>query len=411
MARKPNSEVKPSTARLCSIPREQLRVEDLSRQIKTEGEELPLRQLAADGWQLEPAGVGELMGKLGDRGVPLCEYAGVKPFYGVKTGCNDAFLIDTATRDRLIAADPTSSGIIRPYLRGQDIDRWATDWQGKWMIFTRRGIEIGEYPAIKDYLLGFRKRLEPKPPGWTGGRWVGRKSGNYAWYEIQDSIEYWREFEKPKIIYQEIQYHPSYAFDRSGLFGNNKTFFVAADDMYLLAVLNSPLMWWHNWRYLPHMKDEALSPAGFLIESLPIAAPTDALREMVEALSVQLVASQENQHEMQRVLLDWLRIEHDIEKPSRRLQAATRLDSDAFVAEVKRLRGRKNPLSAAGLKSLRDEHARTIVPAQRDAAEAAQLEQRLSDLVNEAYGLTPEEVALMWKTAPPRMPIAPPHRA
>lgn len=74
------------------------------------------------------------------------------------------------------------------------------------------------------------------------------------------------------------------------------------------------------------------------------------------------------------------------------------------MAEVWRIRGKKNPLSAAAHKSLRDEHARTIEPARTQAAEALQLERQLSDLVNEAYGLTPAEVALMWQTAPPRMP-------
>lgn len=44
--------------------------------------------------------------------------------------------------------------------------------------------------------------------------------------------------------------------------------------------------------------------------------------------------------------------------------------------------------------------------ARTQAAEALQLERQLSDLVNEAYGLTPEEVALLWETAPPRMPFA-----
>ncbi len=75
---------------------------------------------------------------------------------------------------------------------------------------------------------------------------------------------------------------------------------------------------------------------------------------------------------------------------------------------MKRVRGKKNPLSAAALKNLRDEHARTIEPARIQAAEAQRLERKLSDLVNEAYGLTPEEVALMWQTAPPRMPLAGP---
>jgi hypothetical protein len=107
-------------------------------------------------------------------------------------------------------------------------------------------------------------------------------------------------------------------------------------------------------------------------------------------------------------MLDWLRVEHEIEKPSLKLQSPVELDSDAFVAEVKRVRGKKKPLSAAGLKSLRDEYGRTVEPARALAAEAQGLERELSDLVNAAYGLTPDEVALMWATAPPRMPIGPP---
>jgi hypothetical protein len=67
-------------------------------------------------------------------------------------------------------------------------------------------------------------------------------------------------------------------------------------------------------------------------------------------------------------------------------------------------------MSAAALKDLRDEYARTIEPAKNLMAEALQLEYQLHDLVNEAYGLTPNEVKLMWDTAPPRMPIPrPPH--
>jgi hypothetical protein len=78
------------------------------------------------------------------------------------------------------------------------------------------------------------------------------------------------------------------------------------------------------------------------------------------------------------------------------------------VAEVKRIRGKKQPLSSAGLHALRDEYIRTIDPARALAAETLQLERTLSDLVNQAYALTPAEIDLMWETAPPRMPIPPP---
>ena len=65
-------------------------------------------------------------------------------------------------------------------------------------------------------------------------------------------------------------------------------------------------------------------------------------------------------------------------------------------------------MSAAALANLREEYARSIDPARALAAEALTLENEVSNLVNEAYGLTPEEVALMWETAPPRMPITAP---
>jgi hypothetical protein len=104
-------------------------------------------------------------------------------------------------------------------------------------------------------------------------------------------------------------------------------------------------------------------------------------------------------------LLDWLRVEYAIEKPSNKLLAATELDSDTWVGEVKRIRGKKQPLTAAGVHGLRDEYTRTIEPARALATETLALERILSDLVNQAYALTPAEIALVWQTAPPRMPI------
>jgi hypothetical protein len=114
-----------------------------------------------------------------------------------------------------------------------------------------------------------------------------------------------------------------------------------------------------------------------------------------------------HQQEPRRRLLDWLRVEYAIEKPSNKLLAATELDSDTWVGEVKRVRGKKLALTAAGVQGLREEYTRSIEPARALAAETLALERILSALVSQAYGLTPAEIALMWKTAPPRMPIPP----
>jgi len=121
-----------------------------------------------------------------------------------------------------------------------------------------------------------------------------------------------------------------------------------------------------------------------------------------------LVAVTSRQQQTQRTLLDWLRVEYGIARPSNKLLALTDLDSNTWVSEAKRIRGKKQPRTAAGLHALRDEYTRTIEAARALAPETLTLERTLSDLVNQAYGLTPAEIALMWQTAPPRMPIPPP---
>ena len=144
------------------------------------------------------------------------------------------------------------------------------------------------------------------------------------------------------------------------------------------------------------------------MEELPIADPTAEIRAPVEDAVRRLIAITDIQQQTRRTLFDWLRVEYSIERPTNKLQALTELDSDTLVSEVKKIRGKKHPLTAAGVKDLRAEHTRTIEPARALAAEALALERSLSDLVNQAYGLTPAEVDLMWQTAPPRMPIPPP---
>lgn len=411
VVRRPDGEAVPETTKVCAIPREQLRVDDLSVSIAREGVEIPRERLTRGAWSLESESVNRLLEKIRSRGVPLGEYAGVKPLMGIKTGFNEAFVIDERVKQAIVQNDPAAEPLIRPFLRGQDIRRWSPEWGGLWMIAIKSSGDhpwpwagAGDraedrfretYPGLHAHLKSFEDALRK------------RQDKGRFWWELR-ACAYWAEFDKPKLMYQEIQFHPWHAFDPSGSLGNNKTFFLASGDLYLLAVLNSPLMWWHNFRYLPHMKDEAVTPVAFLIEKLPVAKPSDEARSEIERAACRLIEITESQGSTIRDLLDWLKSEHTASEPSQKLQSALDLDSDSFVAEVRKLRGKKNPLSLAAHRSLKEEHTRTILPAQDLAREALTLERRISDLVNEAYGLTPEEIALMWRTAPPRMPTAGP---
>jgi hypothetical protein len=205
-------------------------------------------------------------------------------------------------------------------------------------------------------------------------------------------------------MYQDIAYQPCFTFDHGGLFSNNTVHFLPTLDLWLLAVLNAPVSWWFAWRGAQHGKDEALRLFRDFMVDFPIPRPTDAQREPAETYANRLIEITAEQHAGLGALLDWLRSQFALEKPSQKLQDVATLDADILTAEVQKARGKRNPLTAAQVKALKAEHARSVTPLQALAAEARQLERRVAELVNAAYGLTAEEVALMWRTAPPRMP-------
>ncbi len=407
VARKPTADLPPSSTRVCAIPREQLRITDLSNQIAAQGFEVPRDRLGASAWTLEPPGVVALLEKIRRVGVPLKEFAGVEPLSGIKTGFNDAYLMDSATKERLVAADPKSGDLFKPYLRGQDINRWRADWSGLWMLALKssgnhpwpwanagdeaEAVFAATYPAIHAHLNQFRDAL------------VKRQDQGEYWWELR-ACAYWNQFDRPKVMYQDITWQACFCLDMRGTLSNNTVYFLSTEDGWTLAALNSPIAWWFAWRKAQHGKDEALRFFTTFIEAFPIPRPTDEQRKQAGILGERLIGITVEQYAGRQAVLDWLRAEFVVEKPSQKLQNLAALDTDTLVAEVKKARGKQKPLTVAGLKALKEEHTRSIAPLQALAGEARRLEEQVAELVNDAYGLTAEEIALMWRTAPPRMP-------
>ncbi len=204
-----------------------------------------VRQTTLDdgGWSLADEKTQTLLSKLQKMGAPLGNYVQSKIYYGIKTGLNEAFVIDSETRDKLISEDPKSAELIKPFLLGRDIKRYQLSKSNQYLIFTRHGVDIKKYPAIEQHLSNFKERLMPKPKDWKGDVWKGRKPGSYQWYEIQDSIDYYKEFEKPKIMYLVFQVKPAFTLDETGIYANNAVWIIPQADKYLLGILNSKLGW------------------------------------------------------------------------------------------------------------------------------------------------------------------------
>jgi hypothetical protein len=129
VVRRPDDKEAPTDTQVCVIPRDAVPEKGLSEAVARATYPLPRAHFTRENWTLEPPNVVALLDKIKRNAVPLAEYAGTKPYRGILTGLNEAFLIDKLTRDALISEDPTAAEIIKPYLRGQDIHRWSSQIQ------------------------------------------------------------------------------------------------------------------------------------------------------------------------------------------------------------------------------------------------------------------------------------------
>ena len=295
----------------------------------------------------------------------LVEYAGVSPMYGIKTGFNAAFVVDGATRERLIREDARSEELIKPYLRGQDIDRWVSDWAGQWMIAIASSGDLawpwsGEkeadeaerafaatYPAIRKHLVGYRGALRAR-----------QDQGRFYW-ELR-SCAYYDKFEVPKIVYNDIMWRPQFCIDRTGASLNNTAYFLPCDDPWLLACLNAPLGWWFAWRAAQHAKDEALRYFTTFVEAFPIAGPEKI--DDVHAAVTTLSKIHTDAHEARRLLASWYRQGWDIERIPDALREPFVLTGDQFIAAIRKALPRTRRLTAAEIEHIRREYANNVAP-------------------------------------------------
>ena len=188
-------------------------------------------------------------------GTPLKDWD-INIYRGILTGFNEAFIIDTKTKERLCLEDPKSAEIIKPILRGRDIKRYSAEWANLWLIFIPWHFPLHEnlsisgvseqaevefekqYPAIYNYLINFKKELSQRNKEETGIR--------YEWYALQRcAATYLKEFEKEKIVWNRIASKKSFSLVKEGmLIQDSMHFFTGEHLKFLCGILNSSLFVW-----------------------------------------------------------------------------------------------------------------------------------------------------------------------
>jgi hypothetical protein len=216
--------------------------------------------------------------KIESVGVPLKDWD-INIYRGVLTGCNEAFIISDSKRQEILnnceseVERSRTDALIRPILRGRDIKRYGYEWD-RWLIgtFPSRKYEIEDYPAVKNHLLSFGKDiLNSNCYEWVGENYLNewclkrlqqtgediiignrkivipkhtksRKQTGGKWFETQDSISYWEDFLKPKIVWKRVGSILRFSYDNNGSMALDSTCFATGSYIkYLVAILNSKM--------------------------------------------------------------------------------------------------------------------------------------------------------------------------
>lgn len=198
--------------------------------IRDKGEILLNNALNGSNWTLTDTSSAKRLEKMEEAGIPLGEYVNGKIYYGVKTGFNKAFIIDGVKRAELITQDPKNAEIIKPLAVGDDIRKWCIHSKERWLIVTPIGVNINKYTAVFAHLNQWQTELEKR-----------YDKGNY-WWELR-ACQYYDAFEKPKIVFPDIAKQLRFTFDTTGAYVNNTVYFIPTNDLYLLGILNTSIIW------------------------------------------------------------------------------------------------------------------------------------------------------------------------
>jgi len=193
--------------------------------------------------------------------------------YGIKSGLNEAFIIDTATREKLICEDKNAEKIIKPLLRGRDVHQFNAKWAGLWLIVTRNGIDIKSYPSIIKHLSRFADKLKKRTD--KGENWWNLRACNY--YDL---------FEQPKIIYPETTVRRSEFFiDRQGFYLDKTCFMITGENLeYLTGIFTSKLIEWYLESELRLLGKRSIQYSKQFIERIPIAKTNDSNQHLAHEI-------------------------------------------------------------------------------------------------------------------------------
>ena len=224
--------------------------------------------LSSDGTPLESFDVLNLLAKLRGAGTPLSQYVQTLPTFGLKIGRHEAFVVDSVTRDQLIAEHPASAEILKPFLHGRDIRRWQVARPDSWLIFTYRRIEINRYSAIRRHLEKYRSALS-------------KRAGKQKWYELPVAKSGAEHFAQTKLVCPNSYDHQTFAVDMEGFYCGDTCYLIPTEETWLCGLLNSRAVEWFYSQTSKQLTGDYLRARSRYMQEIPIPDLTSTQKAVI----------------------------------------------------------------------------------------------------------------------------------
>ena len=238
---------------------------------------------------LSPAELA-LKRKIGEVGKPLEDW-NINIYRGIITGCNEAFVIDEAKREELIAQDPRSAEIIKPLLRGRDIKRYHVQWAGSYLLATGYDLDIPNmYPAIYNHLRTIGEQIESGSIRVRGNGVFNRDDQGENWWNLR-ACAYYPEFEREKIVWQEMTTEGAFFIDRNRFYSLDTTRIITGKNLtYLIGILNSKffLFAFKNYYAGGHLGSRGVRFKSEFMKPFPVPPITEANQYLVTQIETRV---------------------------------------------------------------------------------------------------------------------------
>jgi len=345
-----------------------------------------------DEWSIQPYNDALKLERMKLRGIELKDLP-VSINYGIKTGFNDAFFIDEKTRNKLIAADGSSAELIKPMVRGRDISAYViTGFEYLISTFPALKLDIEHYPAIKEHLLSFGyDRLNQ-----TGDNGARKKTSG-KWFETQDSISYYEDFAKPKIIYPNMTSVFPFMYDESGLLSNDKSFILTAQDdsvslLFLTAVFNSSLAKLWIWYNCPELQGGTREIRKVYFEHFPVPHANEEQTAMLSQYAIERTQLTANLESLISKFQRTIQRKFNLEDLPGKLQNWYLLTYKEFIAELAKKKVKLSLKEEAEWETYFLEEAKQALELK---SEIDKTDKEIDRMVYELYGLTEEEIGIV----------------